>query len=513
MSPVRPAAVVVLAAGEGTRMKSATTPKVLHTLAGRSLVGHVVEAARRLDPEQLVVVVGHAREQVAAHLAEVDAEARTVVQEQQNGTGHAVRVALDALAAENREPSGTVVVVCGDTPLLTTETLALLIDTHQAEGNAVTVLSAHVPDPTGYGRIVREGEDVVAGIVEHKDASEAQRAIAEINSGVYAFDGKLLRAALSGLTTDNSQGEEYLTDTLTVLRGGGHRVGAVAAADHREILGINDRVQLAEARRLFNQRVLEGWMRAGVTVMDPASTWIDVDVVLEADALILPNTQLYGRTRIASGAEVGPNCTMRDTEVHEGAQVSNATTDGAVVGPEATVGPYTYLRPGTVLAAKAKAGGFVEMKNAQVGEGSKVPHLSYVGDATIGEGANIGAATIFVNYDGVAKHHTVVGDHVRVGSDSMLVAPVTIGDGAYTAAGSTITEDVPPGAMAVARGRQRNVEGWVARRRAGSPAAEAAEAALAARAGTAQQDAAGGVQETAGPTAGQVEASNKETDQ
>ncbi|NUU23861.1 MAG: bifunctional UDP-N-acetylglucosamine diphosphorylase/glucosamine-1-phosphate N-acetyltransferase GlmU [Streptomycetaceae bacterium] len=513
MSPVRPAAVVVLAAGEGTRMKSATTPKVLHALAGRGMVGHVVEAARRLDPEELVVVVGHGRDRVVPYLAELDPGAFAVVQEQQNGTGHAVRVAVDALADQDREPSGTVVVVYGDTPLLTTETLGALIDTHQLEGNAVTVLSAHVPDPAGYGRIVRGGADqAVTAIVEHKDATAEQLAIAEINSGVYAFDGKLLRAALAQLTTDNSQGEEYLTDTLTILRAAGHRVGAVAAADHREILGINDRVQLAEARRLFNQRTLEAWMRAGVTVIDPATTWVDVDVTLEADAVLLPNTQLHGTTHIAAGAEVGPNCTLRDTRVGAGAHVTNATCDGAVIGPDAAVGPYTYLRPGTVLAANAKAGGFVEMKNAQVGEGSKVPHLSYVGDATIGAGANIGAATIFVNYDGVAKHHTVVGDHVRVGSDSMLVAPVTIGDGAYTAAGSVITEDVPPGAMAVARGRQRNIPGWVARRRAGSPAAAAAEAA-AQQSSALPQEAAGGVQETAGPTAGQVEANNKETDQ
>lgn len=510
MSPVRPAAVVVLAAGEGTRMKSATTPKVLHTMAGRSLVGHVVEAARRLDPEELVVVVGHGRDRVVAHLAALDPRAHTVVQEQQNGTGHAVRVAVDALVERVGEPSGTVVVVCGDTPLLTTGTLGMLVEAHQNQGNAATVLSAHVPDPTGYGRIVRAAADgAFRSIVEHKDADDAQRAITEINSGVFAFDGKLLRVALAGLTTDNSQGEEYLTDTVTVLRDAGHRVGAVAAGDHREISGINDRVQLAEARRLFNQRLLEDWMRAGVTVVDPATTWVDVDVVLEADAVLLPNTQLHGRTSVGAGAEVGPNCTLSDTRVDADARVTNATCDGAVIGTGATVGPYTYLRPGTVLAAKAKVGGFVEMKNAQVGEGSKVPHLSYVGDATIGVGANIGAATIFVNYDGVAKHHTVVGDHVRVGSDSMLVAPVTIGDGAYTAAGSVITEDVPPGAMAVARARQRSIKGWVARRRAGTPAAAAAEAALRT-----QRDAVEGEQhETAGPTVGQVEASNKEKDQ
>jgi bifunctional UDP-N-acetylglucosamine pyrophosphorylase/glucosamine-1-phosphate N-acetyltransferase len=319
----------------------------------------------------------------------------------------------------------------------------------------------------------------VLAIVEQRDATEAQRAIAEINSGVYAFDGKLLRDALSRLRTDNSQGEEYLTDVLAILRDDGHRVGAVATPDHHEILGVNDRVQLAELRRLLNDRVLEAWMRAGVTVVDPASTWIDVQATLAADSTIHPNTQLHGRTEIATGAVIGPNSTLRDTIVGAGASVVASHATGAEIGPGATVGPYSYLRPGTRLGAKAKAGAFVEIKNSGIGAGSKVPHLSYVGDAEIGEGSNIGAATIVVNYDGVAKHRTVVGDHARIGSDSMLIAPVTIGDGAYTAAGSVITEDVPPGALAVARGRQRNVEGWVERRRPGSRAALASEAARA----------------------------------
>ncbi|WP_439676439.1 bifunctional UDP-N-acetylglucosamine diphosphorylase/glucosamine-1-phosphate N-acetyltransferase GlmU [Embleya sp. MST-111070] len=510
MSPIRPAAVVVLAAGEGTRMRSKTTPKVLHALAGRAMVGHVVEAARRLDPEDLIVVVGHGRDQVAGYLSVLDPAAKVVVQEEQNGTGHAVRVALDGLAASSREPDGVVLVTCGDTPLLTSDSLAALVATHESEGNAVTVLSAVVPDPTGYGRIVREntpdGRGAVTAIVEHKDATAAQRAIAEINSGVYAFDGKLLREALGQITPHNSQGEEYLTDTLHVLREAGHRVGAAAAVDHREILGVNDRVQLAQARRVFNDRLIEAVMRAGVTVIDPATTWIDVDVTFEPDAVVHPNTQLHGVTSIAAEAVVGPNCTLRDTVVGPRAHVYNTTSEGAEIGPEATVGPYTYLRTGTRLAANAKAGGFVEMKNAVVGEGSKVPHLTYVGDATIGVGTNIGAATIFVNYDGVNKHHTVVGDHVRVGSDTMLVAPIEIGDGAYTAAGSAITEDVPPGVMAVARGRQRNIDGWVARKRAGTASAQAAERALASSQGDA-----GDVHTTAGPNDGSAEANGKET--
>ncbi|GAU68624.1 UDP-N-acetylglucosamine pyrophosphorylase/glucosamine-1-phosphate N-acetyltransferase [Streptomyces sp. NBRC 110611] len=477
MSANRPAAVVVLAAGEGTRMKSAT-PKVLHTLCGRSLVGHVVAASRELAPEHLVVVVGHAREQVRAHLSEVDPAVRTAVQHEQKGTGHAVRTALEELSGDGVVLDGTVIVVCGDTPLLTGETLKQLGDTHAADKNAVTVLSAEVPDATGYGRIVRdETTGAVTAIVEHKDASEDQRAIREINSGVFAFDARLLVDALGKVRTDNSQGEEYLTDVLGIVREAGHRVGAAVAADHREILGINNRVQLAEARRLLNGRLLERAMLAGVTVVDPASTFVDVSVSFEQDVTVHPGTQLLGATSVAAGAEVGPQSRLTDTAVGAGAVVSFTVAEGARVGEGANVGPYAYLRPGTDLGRKAKAGTYVEMKNASIGEGTKVPHLSYVGDATIGEYTNIGAASVFVNYDGEAKHHTTVGSHCKTGSDNMFVAPVTIGDGAYTAAGSVITKDVPPGSLAVARGQQRNIEGWVARKRPGSAAAQAAAAA------------------------------------
>ncbi|MER7777419.1 bifunctional UDP-N-acetylglucosamine diphosphorylase/glucosamine-1-phosphate N-acetyltransferase GlmU [Streptomyces sp. NPDC096191] len=473
MSAIRPAAVVVLAAGEGTRMKSAT-PKVLHELCGRSLVGHVLAASGELDPQHLVVVVGHAREKVTAHLAEIAPDVRTAVQEQQNGTGHAVRMGLEALGGG---VDGTVVVVCGDTPLLTGDTLRALATTHSADGNAVTVLTAEVPDATGYGRIVREeATGAVTAIVEHKDASEAQRAIREINSGVFAFDGRLLADALGKVRTDNSQGEEYLTDVLGILREAGHRVGASVAGDHREIAGINNRVQLAEARRILNDRLLTRAMLAGVTVVDPASTWVDVTVTFEQDVVLHPGTQLHGATHLAEGAEVGPNTRLTDTRVGAGARVDNTVSYSADVGPQASVGPFAYLRPGTRLGLKSKVGTYVETKNASVGEGTKIPHLSYVGDATIGEYTNIGAASVFVNYDGQDKHHTTVGSHCRTGSDNMFVAPVTVGDGSYTAAGSVITKDVPPGSLAVARGQQRNIEGWVARKRPGSAAAKAAEA-------------------------------------
>ncbi|WP_406139265.1 bifunctional UDP-N-acetylglucosamine diphosphorylase/glucosamine-1-phosphate N-acetyltransferase GlmU [Streptomyces sp. NBC_01089] len=473
-APSAAAAVVVLAAGAGTRMKSAT-PKVLHEISGRSLVGHVIAASRELAPEQLVVVVGHEREKVQAHLAEADASVRTAVQREQNGTGHAVRTALEELGAA---PDGTVLVVCGDTPLLTGATLAALAATHATDKNAVTVLTAEVPDATGYGRIVRDhATGAVISIVEHKDASEAELAIREINSGVFAFDGRLLADALGKVRTDNSQGEEYLTDVLGILRAAGHRVGASVAGDHREIVGINNRVQLAQARALLNARLLERAMLAGVSVIDPASVFIDVAVTFEPDSVIHPGTQLLGTTHLSEGAEVGPNSRLKDTVVGAFARVDNTVADGAEVGEHATVGPYAYLRPGTRLGTRGKIGTYVETKNATIGEGSKVPHLSYVGDATIGEFSNIGAASVFVNYDGQDKHHTTIGSHCRTGSDNMFVAPITVGDGVYTAAGSVITKSVPAGALAVARGQQRNIEGWVARKRPGSAAARAAQAA------------------------------------
>jgi bifunctional UDP-N-acetylglucosamine pyrophosphorylase / glucosamine-1-phosphate N-acetyltransferase len=444
-------------------------------LCGRSMLGHALAAAGELGPDRLVVVVGHGREQVSAHVAAEAPEAQVVVQNQLLGTGHAVRMVTEAVGMI----PGTVVVTYADMPLLRSSTLGELARAHEAAGNAVTVLTAR-GDPSGYGRIVRDSSGAFLRITEERDATPAELEIDEYNSGCYALDGALLADAIKRVTTDNSQSQEYLTDVVAILRGDGHRVGTVEAADPAEIQGVNDRVQLASARRVVNDRLLETWMRAGVTIIDPATTWIDADVVLEPDAEIGPGTQLEGRTVIGAGARVGPGCVLRDTVVGEDAVVTSTVSESAEIGPGASVGPFTRLRPGTKLGRGTRAGSYVEMKNAVVGDGSKVPHLSYVGDADIGEHSNIGAATVFVNYDGVAKHHSSVGDHVRIGSDSMIVAPVNIGDGAYTAAGTVITEDVPPGALGIGRAGQRNVAGWVERRRPGTPAARAAEAAQAA---------------------------------
>jgi len=472
VSVSRPAAVIVLAAGEGTRMKS-RLPKVLHELCGRSMLGHMMLTARQLDPERLIVVTGHGRDLVAAHLAEHAPEARVIVQDRTGGTGHAVRMVINAIGVIE----GTVIVTYGDIPLLRAETLGRLAAEHASAGNVVTVLTARVVDPAGYGRIVRDQDGTMTEIVEDRDATPDQSAITEINSGVYAFDGALLAEAAKRVSTGNAKGEEYLTDVVAILRGDGHRAGTVPAADAAEVEGVNDRAQLARARRLCNDRLLNYWMLAGVTIVDPATTWLDVDVTLEADSEIWPGTQLEGRTVVGAGARIGPGCVLRDTTAAEGATVTHSVCVSAQIGPGASVGPFAYLRPGTLLGPGAKAGTHVELKNAVVGPGAKVPHLSYVGDAEIGEHSNIGAGTVFVNYDGLAKHRSTIGDHVRVGSDTMLVAPVHVGDGAYTAAGSVITQDVPPGALAVGRARQRNVDGWVACRRPGTPAARAAEAA------------------------------------
>jgi len=473
VSNPRLAAVIVLAAGEGTRMKSAT-PKVLHRIAGRTLVGHAIAAAREAQPEHLAVVVRHERDLVATHVAEVDPKAVIADQDDVKGTGRAVQCALDVLPADLE---GTVLVTYGDVPLLAGSTLHALVDHHSASDSAVTVITANLANPTGYGRILRGADDSVEGIVEHKDATPEQLAITEINSGIYAFDAQVLRDALEHVTTDNSQGEKYLTDVLAIARSAGRRVAAHLIDDLWQTEGVNDRVQLARLGKELNRRITEKWMREGVTIVDPDTTWVDADVAIGRDATILPGTQLLGATTIGADAVIGPDSTLEDTEVGERATISRTESRLAVVGADATVGPFSYLRPGTELGAKGKIGGFVETKNAKIGEGAKVPHLTYCGDATIGEGANIGAGTIFANYDGVAKHHTTVGAHSFVGSDSVLIAPVNIADGAYVGAGSAVTADVGPGQIAVARGQQRNIAGWVARRRAGTKTAEAAEAA------------------------------------
>jgi bifunctional UDP-N-acetylglucosamine pyrophosphorylase/glucosamine-1-phosphate N-acetyltransferase len=473
-------AVIVLAAGAGTRMKSKTM-KVLHPLCGRTMIGHVLSAARAVEPGFVVTVVGHGRDQVGPHVLAQVPEALLAVQETQEGTGHAVRVGVEALLAHDPcGTDGTVVVMTGDTPLLEGTTLVDLVADHEAASRAVTILTGELDDPFGYGRVVRDAAGEVAAIVEEKDATDEQRAVREINSGIFAFDGRFLAEALGRITNDNAKGEYYLTDVVGIARGDGARVGAHVTDDVMQTEGANDRAQLASLAATLNARTVDRWMRDGVTIVDPASTWIDVTVTLEPDTTILPGVQLLGTTTVAEDAVVGPDSTLKDVEVGRGAKVVRTHAELAVIGAGATVGPFSYLRPGTELGARGKIGAFVETKNAQIGDGAKVPHLSYVGDAEIGEGTNIGAGTIVANYDGVAKHRTTVGRHARTGSNNTFVAPVTIGDGAVTGGGTVVRRDVPPGALAVNDVQQRVVEGWVARRRPGTPAAEAAEAAAAA---------------------------------
>ena len=478
MTPPRPTAVIVLAAGEGTRMKSAT-PKVLHTIGGRSLVHHAIAAARGIDPIHLEVVVRHERDLVAAHIAECDPDCLIADQDEIKGTGRAVECGLAALPAEL---SGTIVVTYGDVPLLTSETLREVLAAHEGASVAVTVVTSHIPDPTGYGRIVRDADGSVARIVEQKDATDDERAITEVNSGIYAFEATLLTQALAGLGTDNAQGEKYLTDVVGIARAQGRAVAAYVLADVWQTEGVNDKIQLARLGAELNRRTVEAAMREGAIIRDPATTWIDTDVSIGRDTVIEPNVQLRGATTIGADCLIGPDTTLVDMEVGDGATVCRTQGSLSVVGPGATVGPWAYLRPGTELGAEAKIGTFVETKNANIGAGSKIPHLSYVGDATIGTGTNIGASSVFVNFDGVSKHRTTVGDHCRMGSDTMYVAPVTIGDGAYSGAGTVIRSDVPPGALVLTDAPQRVIEGWVAEHRPDTEAARAAAAAGAAAA-------------------------------
>ncbi|WP_280257135.1 bifunctional UDP-N-acetylglucosamine diphosphorylase/glucosamine-1-phosphate N-acetyltransferase GlmU [Nocardia wallacei] len=475
-------AVVVLAAGAGTRMRS-KTPKVLHSLAGRSMLAHALHAANEIDPAYLITVIGHDRDQVGAAMnsvaAELGREITPAVQEQQLGTGHAVRCALSALPADF---AGDLLVTSADVPLLDGDTLSALLAEHRSypQRSAVTVLTFEPEDPNGYGRIVRDADGHVLEIVEHADATPEQAALTEVNSGVYVFDAAVLRAMIGRLTTANAQHELYLTDVLKLAREGGHPVHGARLVDAAKVTGVNDRVQMAAAARIFNRYILERHMRAGVTVIDPATTWVDAGVRIGRDAVLRPGVQLLGNTVVGEDAEIGPDSTLTDVVVGEGATVVRTHGSGATIGPGAAIGPFAYLRPGTIVGVSGKLGAFVETKNATIGAHSKVPHLTYVGDATIGEHSNIGASSVFVNYDGVNKHHTVVGSHVRTGSDTMFIAPVTVGDGAYSAAGTVLRRNVPPGALAVSGGAQRNIEGWVQRKRPGTAAAQAAADAIAA---------------------------------
>ncbi len=478
-------AIIVLAAGQGTRMKS-RLPKVLHPIGGRPLVGHVLATARRLGAVHIEVVVRHERDRVVAALQEEYPDAIIVDQDEVPGTGRAVQLAIDALPADF---SGDVLILSGDVPLLDAETLQALVEGHRAASAAATVLSARLDDPTGYGRVIRDGDGGVERIVEQKDASDAEAAVSEINAGVYVFRVTSLRTVVPQLTQDNAQGELYLTDVIGLLRRAHEPVAAELAPDPAVAFGVNDRVQLAEAGRVLNDRIVRRWQREGVTIVDPATTWIDDTATLAPDVTILPNTHILRATTIAAGATIGPDTSLVDCEVGEDAVVRRTDATLAVIGARATVGPFAYLRAGTVLADDGKIGTYVETKNSQIGAGSKVPHLSYIGDTTIGERVNIGAGAITANYDDLAKHRTEIGDEVHTGSHNVFVAPVRIGDGAKTGAGAVIRKDVPAGALALSVAPQRNVEGWVENNRAGTGAADAARRARAAeKAGDGSQE-------------------------
>lgn len=468
-------AIVVLAAGQGTRMKS-SLPKLLHPIAGMPLVSHVLATAAALDAQSVVTVVRYERDRVVEVVSAQLPESIIVDQDEIPGTGRAVEQAMTALPEDF---DGDVLVVNGDVPLLDAETLAQFVAAHRASAASATVMSAVYDDATGYGRIVRGESGAFDGIVEQKDATQEQLAIGEGNAGIYVFSAAALREQLGKLTTDNAQGEKYLTDVIGLLRAAGSDVSAVPVAEAWLVAGVNDRAQLAEAGLRLNALIVRGWQLAGVTIQDPASTWIDLKAKLAPDVTVLPGTQILGATVVETGAIIGPDTTLRDCEIGEGAEVRRSDATLAVVGAAATVGPFAFLRPGTILGADGKIGAFVETKNAKIGTGSKVPHLSYVGDATIGEHSNIGAGSIFANYDGVNKHSSQIGSHVRTGSHGVFVAPITIGDGAYTGAGTVVRKNVPAGALAINVAPQRNMDGWVHANRAGSAADDAAQAASA----------------------------------
>jgi bifunctional UDP-N-acetylglucosamine pyrophosphorylase/glucosamine-1-phosphate N-acetyltransferase len=466
-------AVIILAAGQGTRMKSAT-PKILHPLAGRPLIAHVLRTAGELSSSQVTVVVRHERDGIAAAIADFMPEAVVVDQDDIPGTGRAVEIALSVLAPDF---AGQVLVLSADVPMLDAGTIASLVQTHRSAANELTLLSAHFDDPTGGGRILRGSDGSFEAIVEQRDATESELLITEVNAGVYVFDVPALRTVMGSIGTANAQNEKYITDAAAGIRATGGRINTMTITDSWLVAGINDRVQLSEVAVEFNARIIRRWQLAGVTVQDPATTWIDSDVTLAEDVELLPGTQLKGATLVARGAKIGPDTTLVDCEIGENATVKRTDGTLAVIGAGASVGPFAYLRPGTYLGADGKIGTFVEIKNSRIGDGSKVPHLSYIGDTTIGEHSNLGAGAITANYDGVNKNATEIGHHVHAGSHNVFVAPVRIGDGAYTGAGTVVRKNVPAGALAINVAPQRNMTGWTEANRPGTAGAKAAAAA------------------------------------
>jgi len=468
-------AVVVLAAGAGSRMRS-QKPKIMHELAGIPLLGHALATAtaKDLGAQHVVSVVRHERETISQYINAFYPTAIVADQDDVPGTGRAVECGIAELPADF---NGSIVVTSGDVPLLDVTTIRDLIESHQSGGFDVTVLSANFPNPAGYGRIVRDEVGSFVGIVEDRDATSMELEITEVNAGVYVFEANHLREVLSQIGRENSQHEKYLTDAIALVRTSGGSVQALSVADNWLIAGVNDRVQLGEVSRELNNRLCAAWQRAGVTIIDPTNTWLDVTVSLAEDVTIYPGTILKGFTKVGRGSTIGPEVQMTDSEVGEDSTVVKSHITTSKIGNGASVGPFAFLRPGTDLGDQGKIGTFVETKNAKIGAGSKVPHLSYVGDATIGVQSNIGAGTIFANYDGVKKHSSVIGSHVRTGSHNTFVAPITIGDGAYTAAGTTVRKNVDSGDLAMNVTPQRNIADWVLTNRPGTAAAEAAEQA------------------------------------
>ncbi len=448
--------LIILAAGHGKRMKSDNS-KVINRVCGKEMINHVLDTALGAGCNDATVVVGHRKDQV---IRAVSDRAATVVQEQQLGTGHAVMQAAGSI-----EKSENVLILPGDTPLITAETLASVISRHIRDDNGATVITARVDDPSGYGRIVRRADGTVEKIVEHKDASDAEKAINEINSGMYCFRSEFLLGALKKITADNAQGEYYLTDVFEILRNEGVRIGAFEIENSEEILGVNDRVQLSEAEKIMRARINRRHMLGGVTLIDPDSTYIGTDVQIGMDTVIYPGTIIEGKTVIGDNVLVGQNCRLVNAEIADGVDIWTSTIIDSSVDEGTHVGPYAYIRPGTSVGKNCKVGDFVELKKASIGDGTKLSHLTYVGDANVGKNCNFGCGTVVVNYDGKKKYQTIIGDNAFIGCNSNLVSPVTVNDGAYIAAGSTITDDVPENVLAIARARQVIKEHWGDRRK------------------------------------------------
>lgn len=443
---------IILAAGKGTRMKS-KHPKVVHKVCGKEMVNHVIDVSKKSGVQDVVVILGHGSETVKES---IPSDSQIAMQTEQLGTGHAVKMAKEYINDDD-----TIVVLCGDTPLVQEDTLRRLFAYHIEKGYVATVLTTKVDNPTGYGRIIRDNHEDLLKIVEQKDASEEEKLVNEINSGIYCFDGKSLREALDLIDNNNAQGEYYLTDTIKIMRDKGQKVGAYNGSTIEELMGVNSRVELSKAEEIMRKRINTSHMVNGVTIIDVNSTYIESDVEIGNDTIVYPGAMLKGNTKIGSSCIIGMNCSISNSTIGDYTEVESSTIIDSIVGENTNVGPYAYLRPNSNIGSHVKIGDFVEVKNATIGDNSKASHLSYIGDAHVGKDVNIGCGVVFVNYDGKHKFKSVVKDGAFVGSNSNLVAPVTVEEKGYIATGSTITDDVPQGALAIARERQVTKEGWV----------------------------------------------------